>query len=904
MMPRSLYRARRRDAKGQVLVLFALVLVVLLLVSALAIDYGAWLVAKRNYQNLADSASLAGAQLLTRPLANTCLRSDGTTVSKNECARQASWESIRKALNLSVNPTGQAAASSATPYEENGYRIWVASPPSQAGSAWLGKITGPGVVYVRVEHAGASYLSRLASVGSVVTSWATAGRFPANFAVIGMCRPAAGDACLANDSNISINGNGTYLALETGDLGTNAWVKTNGNGAAVGLGSDSNAYMEEFNDCWDGGQQCELVGWNNGLVYTDVRTAIPLGAPIVDPGYVAPPISNITTPAQCRGTASGGLAMAPSGDSPPVAVENLPIVLARSVKPLNQPHVAALVPTTNDVVGFVKASVGGAPLNGMTVTLTNGAGANYNVTTSGGGPNAGRYTRNNVDSGTYTITASDPSGVYHAESITLTIPTASTNTTFTAPDILLQKNPTISGTINSSAGGTVNGANISITGAGGPYTATSGAGGAYGPVVISGWGATNTWDVNVSATNFTANSANSGFLTLGTNTVVNVTLTPAPATLTGTITDQVTGLAIPNVTVTLTGGTAATTTTNASGVYNFGSVTPGNTTTITLTNIDGYYGPSPSTATNPTTPTLSVGANTVNFSMWPKGCGTGNGDRGDWNCSWPAGNNCGTVVNQGGGNVTCSKFDNSNAIRPGTYNDIDISGCAWLDARGGQTGLAPGQSAGIYHIRGSFKMSNNAYIFGDGVTLVFDQGAEIDVQNSGGFVLNYGTHNDPTTPTCDRTTSTTFDLTTQWKYGDTGDRCFRTVPTIDGMDYNYTAWTTDGESPWSAGPFPTYDDSVVNKGKDLGITFYAYGDGFGNSTRFRLNTAGMGYLFNGVLYAPRDDIDLGGGHNAQNAAGQLVGWTIKYHGGTKITQNWYGDPIDGPPFLIEPILGQ
>ena len=23
-----------------------------------------------------------------------------------------------------------------------------------------------------------------------------------------------------------------------------------------------------------------------------------------------------------------------------------------------------------------------------------------------------------------------------------------------------------------------------------------------------------------------------------------------------------------------------------------------------------------------------------------------------------------------------------------------------------------------------------------------------------------------------------------------------------------------------------------------------------------------------------------------------------------LTQNWYGEPIDGPPFLIEPVLGE
>ena len=49
---------------------------------------------------------------------------------------------------------------------------------------------------------------------------------------------------------------------------------------------------------------------------------------------------------------------------------------------------------------------------------------------------------------------------------------------------------------------------------------------------------------------------------------------------------------------------------------------------------------------------------------------------------------------------------------------------------------------------------------------------------------------------------------------------------------------------------------------------------------------------------------IGGGNVAQSAAGQIVGWTIEYHGGTQIKQNWYATPTEGEPFLIEPVLGE
>jgi Putative Flp pilus-assembly TadE/G-like len=897
-------QARRGDPRGQVLVLFALMLVVLLLVSALAVDYGGWLVAKRNYQNMSDAAALAGAQQLTRPLTAAC--ASGPT--KNFCARQAAWESVKAALNLAgLNPVTQSATSSAAnnPYAANGYKIWVASPPSDAGSAYLGHVSGPGNVYVRIEHPGMDYLSRIASINRTVTAWSTAGRFPANFAVIAMCSPTSITAnCLAGDANIKIDGTGSNLIVGTGDLGTNRWTKTGGNNSGIALGPNSNAFMQLYDTCWaNSTNQCQLWGYNApNIDYTTVRSAIPLGAPIIDPGYPAPTTNDTTAPNECRGAGTVQLASVQvvEGGNSQDSVADLPILLASVVKPIGPQTVVDQVATNNDLAGTVKANVGGAVLGNINVSATNGT-VTYNLgATPNSGANKGKYSRSNLDSGTYTITATDPTGIYHAATTTVTIPSPGTNTTYTAPDILMQKNPTISGTIRSSGGGTISGAAISITGSGGPYPATSGAGGAYGPVVIAGWGPTNTWDVNASAANYTSNLANSGFLALETNTVVDVTLTPAPANLTVNVTDQVTGLPIPNVTVTLTGSNSGTATTGSTGSASFGSVNPGANTTITLTAADlsGYVGASPSNLPNPSTVTINAGSNTANFALWPKGCGTANGDKGDWSCSLPSGNNCPAPTNVNAANVSCT-FTQANAIRPGTYNDITLPNgtCAWFDPKGGVTGLATGQSAGIYHIKGTIDIGNGSYLFGDGVTLVMNQGSTINVGNSGGFVLNFGSVASGSPLACN--------LSTIKYYNDGTTPCFRTVPTIDGRDYAHAAWTTKGQSPWTAGPFPTYDDSVVRPDLgELGITFYLYGSGLGNNSRFKISTANMGYLFNGVLYGPNDDIQLGGGKDGQTAAGQLVGWTIEYHGGTRILQNWYADPADGQPFLIEPVLGE
>src|SRR4051812_21218552 len=88
-------RSRDDKQQGQGLVLFALFLVVLLAVTGVAVDYGTWLKSRRDYQNVADAAVLAGGAFLSRPI-------DAT---KRDNARRAAWESINKQLSLGLNST-------------------------------------------------------------------------------------------------------------------------------------------------------------------------------------------------------------------------------------------------------------------------------------------------------------------------------------------------------------------------------------------------------------------------------------------------------------------------------------------------------------------------------------------------------------------------------------------------------------------------------------------------------------------------------------------------------------------------------------------------------------------------------------------------------------------------------
>jgi uncharacterized membrane protein len=129
-------KAERRLPKGQVLALFALFLIVFTGFSALTIDYGSWLVARRGYQNAADSAVLAGSAFLTRPIDNT----------KRAQAREAAWASLKTQLGLSaaVNPASLGASNStaASYVTDSGYRIWVSTPPIAASTKYPGTYTG------------------------------------------------------------------------------------------------------------------------------------------------------------------------------------------------------------------------------------------------------------------------------------------------------------------------------------------------------------------------------------------------------------------------------------------------------------------------------------------------------------------------------------------------------------------------------------------------------------------------------------------------------------------------------------------------------------------------------------------------------------------------------------------
>src|SRR5262249_19213029 len=82
-----------RGSSGQILVLFTLSVVVLIGFAAVAVDLGSLLKVRRDYQNAADAAALAGAPFLA------------STTPDRLSARHAAWNSLVAQLGITVAGT-------------------------------------------------------------------------------------------------------------------------------------------------------------------------------------------------------------------------------------------------------------------------------------------------------------------------------------------------------------------------------------------------------------------------------------------------------------------------------------------------------------------------------------------------------------------------------------------------------------------------------------------------------------------------------------------------------------------------------------------------------------------------------------------------------------------------------
>ncbi len=240
--------------------------------------------------------------------------------------------------------------------------------------------------------------------------------------------------------------------------------------------------------------------------------------------------------------------------------------------------------------GHVTDRVTGAALSGATVSYSGGA-----TVTDG----SGRYTLNNVPSGTRSVTASQTGYVSATSSVTVS-PGATSTLDFQLNAIPVTSPGTISGRVtNITTGGAVSGATVSFSG-GSTSTDSSG----------------NYSFTNVTPGTYSLTATHSGYFAVTSPVTVpsgvTATLNFAMATggkVAGTVTNA-SGTAIAGAAVSITGGSISTTvnvTTNSSGGYNSNWV-PVGPYTVTVA-ASGHPSQSKST-------TVNTGATTtLNFSL-------------------------------------------------------------------------------------------------------------------------------------------------------------------------------------------------------------------------------------------------------------------------------------------------
>jgi len=285
--------------------------------SALAVDYASSLLTRRSLQNDVDAAALAGVVQLSS--SGAC----GNAAARASCARQDAWVSLRASLRLTVaDPVALSASNTAqdSPYTENGYRIWVDTPPSAAGNRYPANgqyATDSKVVFVRVDVDKPALLGRLAGEGTTtIGSWATAGDVrPVEPAVAALCGidPVDNSDCTGGQKTaVKLNTN-TGVKIIDGDFTSNRGLFIT---SGVGLVMDGGLpYIVGASACSPHTWSCP-PSTNGGI--TDAGTpptaiaAIELTPKEADPAYAQPAWTNCTAPsvtANCipvRGTGANG----------------------------------------------------------------------------------------------------------------------------------------------------------------------------------------------------------------------------------------------------------------------------------------------------------------------------------------------------------------------------------------------------------------------------------------------------------------------------------------------------------------------------------------------------------------------------------------------------------------------
>ena len=214
----------RPDHRGQVLVIVALAMVVLLIIAGLVLDLGVWQVQQRGMRNAADAAAQAGvSELLERPI----------TATKQLNAATHAMEYLNDQLGLGISQPNLVAAATRALFDADGFgaedginytgedHFFIKTPVTSAVSC-TGATWGQRAVTVRIHHVAPRFFSGLLFQNDQLVNACATASLEGNGYAIAVLKPNTGSQ--PNNANLTMRlaGTDTFVRVCGGDVGINA----------------------------------------------------------------------------------------------------------------------------------------------------------------------------------------------------------------------------------------------------------------------------------------------------------------------------------------------------------------------------------------------------------------------------------------------------------------------------------------------------------------------------------------------------------------------------------------------------------------------------------------------------------------------------------------------------------
>lgn len=211
--------------RGQVLIIVALGLTVLLVIAGLVLDYGVWQVQQRGMRNAADGAAQAGvSELMQKPI----------TPQKQLNAATHAMEYLNSQLSLGLAPADIGTAASHALNDQNGFgaedavagysgqdHFRINTPVTPAVSC-TGQSWGPRAITVHIDHFAPRFMSKLFFSGDQPVNACATASLGGNGYAIAVLKPNSGTQPNSANITMKLGGSDTFVRVCGGDVANNA----------------------------------------------------------------------------------------------------------------------------------------------------------------------------------------------------------------------------------------------------------------------------------------------------------------------------------------------------------------------------------------------------------------------------------------------------------------------------------------------------------------------------------------------------------------------------------------------------------------------------------------------------------------------------------------------------------